>query len=383
MTTLAADERRAETVSGRPPYRPTNGLARRASLVSGSMPHSRQIVAPILVAAVLTVWGRGADAQRADTIVRNATPKYAGISSLVLEQRIGVVDGPSEYMFAQIFDVLPARNGSLLVLDRGAMELRLFDSTGRFVRTVARRGQGPGEFTAPAGMAFLRDGRLLLYDSGNRRINVYTAAGASETQWTLASSVSTLTRGLVVDTAGFVHYRRSVLTRYPSQHMAGRPLLGTRDFWFRLRSPDGALVDSLGAPDHGPPVEPFFASSSRGWRQMAVPFLPRALNAMSPLGHLVTGFPSRHAFEIQQRAGPVVSVRRNVRPEAVTADERRTARDYIATWDARGQFAGDLASRHSGNEAGVQRPTRCHQAAAWWGAPPGCRGRWWHAGLAP
>jgi hypothetical protein len=289
----------------------------------------RVLSAWVLAAVTVLVEPSVVVAQRPDTIVRNVAPRYAGVGTFVQEQSIGVTLGANEYMFAQIADVLPAANGALYVVDRGDMELRVYDAAGRYVRTMARRGQGPGEFTAASGLAELRDGRLLLYDSGNRRINVYSSTGATLAHWPLASSVPGGSRALVVDTSGFVYYRRAHLRQYPSRNMGGRPITSSQGFWLRLRPSDGAVLDSVAEPDRGPPQEPFFASSGRGWRQMATPFRPIEIAAMSPTGHLVAGVSTSYAFEILPPRGPVLSIRRDVAADPVSPAERRSARTYV------------------------------------------------------
>jgi hypothetical protein len=47
------------------------------------------------------------------------------------------------------------------------------------------------------------------------------------------------------------------------------------------------------------------------------------------LGSMIAGFPNRYAFEIHQPGRPVVSVRRDVKPEPVSRSERSEARKEI------------------------------------------------------
>jgi hypothetical protein len=118
---------------------------------------------------------RGASA---DTIVRVAQqPLHPGVATLKEELSIGVADGAEEYMLGEIADIALARDGSIYVFDRQVPAIRHYDTQGKFLRTIGRRGQGPGEYHSASGLAALRDGRLLLWDTGNWRINVYAANG--------------------------------------------------------------------------------------------------------------------------------------------------------------------------------------------------------------
>jgi hypothetical protein len=65
---------------------------------------------------------------------------------VVEDLRIGKVDGERPYLFGSITNVIPDASGRIWVMDGQNSELRLFDATGRFVRSIGRRGQGPGEF---------------------------------------------------------------------------------------------------------------------------------------------------------------------------------------------------------------------------------------------
>ena len=71
-----------------------------------------------------------ANSQRSDTIVRlAAAPRYRTVGTLVGEVTIGELDGPAEYLFTGIVDILPLRDGTVLILDRASQELDRSGST--------------------------------------------------------------------------------------------------------------------------------------------------------------------------------------------------------------------------------------------------------------
>src|SRR5688572_24508441 len=121
---------------------------------------------------------------RVDTVVRVAqAPVHTGIATLVEEMSIGVADGAEEYMLGDVADIALGRDGTIYVLDRQVPAIRQYDDRGKYIRTIGRSGAGPGEYRSPSGLATMRDGRLLLWDTGNWRINVYAGDGTSLTQW--------------------------------------------------------------------------------------------------------------------------------------------------------------------------------------------------------
>ncbi len=108
------------------------------------------------------------------TFVFSSAP-LRGTATLREVSRIGMVEGPSEYLLgaAPMFTVGP--DGSLFVADGGT--LRQYDASGTYVRTIARRGEGPGEMRSVVGMDLSDDGLVAALDLGNRRVNVFSPDG--------------------------------------------------------------------------------------------------------------------------------------------------------------------------------------------------------------
>ncbi len=62
---------------------------------------------------------------------------------------IGEAEAASEHMvFSRIAAALELASGNILVADGGSLELRLYSPSGRFIRSMGRVGDGPGEFRA-------------------------------------------------------------------------------------------------------------------------------------------------------------------------------------------------------------------------------------------
>lgn len=262
--------------------------------------------------------------QTADTIVRMAQrPLHPGVATLVEELSIGVSDGAEEYMIGEIADIAIGRDGSIYAFDRQVPAIRHYDARGKFIRNIGRKGAGPGEFRSVSGIALTGDGRLLLWDTGNWRINVYSAAGDILPQLTTpsgtsGSSMATYSRALMVDTSGRIVTRKMIFSR----DMMNRPTV-----WVRFAA-NGDVIDTAFAP--ASKSEGVVSASSGGAGVSDhVPYAPRRLVAMSPLGYFVAGYPDRYAFEIHQPGGPVISVRRDVKPEPVSRSERAEARKKI------------------------------------------------------
>jgi hypothetical protein len=122
-----------------------------------------------------------------------ATPAIRVVEDL----RIGRIDGERPYLFGNALDVIPEASGRIWVMDTQNYELRLFDASGRFVRSVGRQGQGPGEFNAnpcaypgPNGEIWVEDfrqQRWTRFDSAGKLVGTLAItrnAGCSSFSWT-------------------------------------------------------------------------------------------------------------------------------------------------------------------------------------------------------
>jgi hypothetical protein len=279
----------------------------------------------------------------ADTVVKQAAlPVYRGGGTLMSEKTIGTTDGAQEYMFGSVRDVLELPDGSTLVVDAQPFAVRHYDASGKHLRTFGRQGQGPGEYIRPSTAEVLRDGRVVVLDNGNRRVNVYSPNGESVDTWSLVPSGGrggTPTR-LVVDTTGTV-----VVTAFVA---LSDTVSETRFFRF---APNGRIIDTLHAPAfaYTRPVANITTGKMRGFA--IVPFYPETRAVWSPMGYFVTGLPNRYAFELLiprprspvpvvplpalryqgatapwRRGDPVVSVRRLVEPIAISSEQRDVER---------------------------------------------------------
>jgi hypothetical protein len=154
--------------------------------------HATRVANLVLVGAILNV-GMGCARERRTTewtgtidtlssgtiMVRNPDHGLWDSASawrLVETLRLGSVDsGPSA--FGIIAALAVDASGHIYVLDRQAQDVRVFDSTGRYLRTIGRKGGGPGEFQEANGLAIDPAGQLWVIDPWARRYSVFDSAG--------------------------------------------------------------------------------------------------------------------------------------------------------------------------------------------------------------
>jgi len=90
---------------------------------------------------------------------------------------IGVGDGEAPYELDRVAGARMLADGSIVIANAGTSELRLFDSRGRFLRTIGRAGAGPGEFRRIVWVQAVEPDTLLVVDSELRRVTAFDAAG--------------------------------------------------------------------------------------------------------------------------------------------------------------------------------------------------------------
>lgn len=96
------------------------------------------------------------------------------------EVRIGTVAGAMEHQFTAILrgGVAVDSQGRIFVLDVAVQEIRLFSPEGRFLRTLATRGNGPGELESARDILMGPGDTLLVPDWGNQRMNRFAPDGS-------------------------------------------------------------------------------------------------------------------------------------------------------------------------------------------------------------
>ena len=90
---------------------------------------------------------------------------------------IGEVTGDESYMLHRANDAATLPDGRIVVANTGTNELRVFDAAGVYLTTWGRAGEGPGEFTALAGVATWPGDSIAAWDARSRVISIFDSGG--------------------------------------------------------------------------------------------------------------------------------------------------------------------------------------------------------------
>jgi sugar lactone lactonase YvrE len=235
-------------------------------------------------------------------------------ASLAPDLGIGVFEGAEEEMFGEVAAIAASSTGDIFVLDQHVHGVRRFGPDGGYRDTWGREGSGPGELKRPDGMALHPDGRLLVRDPGNARMNVYAPDGQSLPSWPLPGGGGFSTSDPVrVDAAGNVYTQ--ILLEMGADVTEWR--YGLARF-----GPDGTHRDTLKVPTWEFTPARLVARRENSVSSTSVPFSPHAVWDFSPLGYFLGGVSTDYRIDLYRRDQPVLRIERAWAPVPVLAAER-------------------------------------------------------------
>jgi len=97
-------------------------------------------------------------------------PAVDSVGPEVIEARVDLKFGSREgndpnVTFGALRGIQAASDGTIYVLDEQAAEVRVFDFSGEYLRTIVRRGEGPGEIGSANGILLSGDTLLWVHDT--------------------------------------------------------------------------------------------------------------------------------------------------------------------------------------------------------------------------
>jgi len=127
-----------------------------------------------------SAWGGRIENVDGVTVVHNPDKPKMEDRVLGFEETlsIGHDGGDPEYLFSRIGDLAVDGKDNIYAIDSGEAAVRVFDERGRYIRTIGRRGQGPGETQYPVFIQITARGELAVYDYHTSLMLFYSLDGA-------------------------------------------------------------------------------------------------------------------------------------------------------------------------------------------------------------
>jgi hypothetical protein len=246
-----------------------------------------------------------------DTIhVHNLTPLYTEPAELEPELRVGMMDGPDEYIFVDIYSLAVGPQGEIYA---GGVEadggIREFNRNGTFQRWVARAGPGPMEVRYITALSVNPEGVLAAREANARQVKLFFPDGGFE----MFSAMQGLNR-FHEDALQF-HNDGSLWIGLGPPLSLWEPIPYPRPIFARI-SAARELVDTIFAPERL--GEQCLLGSIRYgsgvWRDKRDPWFPLGKWALGPDGTLALGCPADYTFDLIREGQPVLRISRDWTP---------------------------------------------------------------------
>ena len=233
----------------------------------------------------------------------------SGTVQFISELTIDDTSLPEDTFFESTVDIKCDNNGYVYICDYKANNIKKFDSSGKYIKTIGRKGQGPGEFNRPFQIAVTND-RLIVGDMGNRRICALTPDGEFIKSVTISigempQKIRGLPNGDIVIAMEKIYFRepdkpQDCLIEIYSPNLEKKRTVYTQQVWRNKFM----RIENMGT-------------------NIIQPFSPLVYWDVSPEGKVVIGYPKNYEIEIyDSEKGKISSFTHSYKPIKVTDQDK-------------------------------------------------------------
>lgn len=111
-------------------------------------------------------WKGKIEYEKGVKVIKNPREPLYGEIIFNLEEDLSIGNEEDDnYIFYGLVMIAVDKEGNIFILDGGNHRIQKFDKNGKYLQTIGREGQGPGEFEDPAGMALdSAEDNIYIYD---------------------------------------------------------------------------------------------------------------------------------------------------------------------------------------------------------------------------
>jgi hypothetical protein len=265
------------------------------------------LVTAIIIAAAVAASGqvkwKGSIVKEGDvTIVKNTKePLYkTPVLELTEDLSLGGPEAEGDYAFDQVRQVVVDDAGTMYVLDTQASHVKVFDASGTHLRTIGRKGQGPGELEYPMTLSLIRSKGELAVHLQTRGIVFFKTDGTFLRQLSLKGIISGRGR---LDSRGQIYILEIAMGENDSRYAT------------RKLAPDASVLATIS--ETPTPAGKVGANKVR-------PFLPVPYFLIDRDDRFIYGYPETYEIRFYGPAEAKIlgKVLRDYDPMAVTAEEK-------------------------------------------------------------
>ena len=111
-------------------------------------------------------------------VIRNPNDPLYGEITFELEEDLSIGNEEDEnYLFYKIRDIQVDKEGNIYVSDSGNHRVQKFDKNGKYLLTIGKKGQGPGEFKLPTYIQIDENAGNIYVNNESRKIIIFDKEG--------------------------------------------------------------------------------------------------------------------------------------------------------------------------------------------------------------
>ncbi|MDH4197528.1 MAG: 6-bladed beta-propeller [Candidatus Aminicenantes bacterium] len=218
--------------------------------------------------------------------------------------------------------------GCVYVLDWNQKRIQKYDPSGKFLFSIGRRGQGPGEFGNLWTMRFDAKGRIYITDISNKRVTFFDKE-TGHYQEAIKPGIET--GAVILFSNGTYFFSTNTREEKPTGVVWTVPY-GIFDRNFKMITEFRRdLMDFQGLPEYSDRARFMAGILSRS------AFKPFVITAVTDDERIIVGFPDRYEFDVYDISGkPLFKVRKDGDPLPVTDRHKdfyfeTSVLDYLAS----------------------------------------------------
>ncbi len=229
---------------------------------------------------------------------------------------LGATGVREETQFSRISGIAVDREEKIYVLDYTEAQVKVFDKNGRYLQTIGKKGQGPGEMASPFSISITSKDEIMIQDLNNRKIIYLSLDGKFIKSLSTAELIivgsQTDSKGNIVAVVSNMYPEKQVieLKKFDKEL---HPLVSYRSF---------------SSPRRSPAFNPFGPDIS--W-------------TLTKNDYVVCGFPENYELEVYDPEGNLIrKIHKDSKPVKVSLDEIEEAKKRLP-----GPMRLDIPKYHS------------------------------------
>ncbi len=124
-------------------------------------------------------WAGSIETKVGVTVVSNPKKPMYGENAVLLEEELafGGPNASEQAMLGRPFSIVVDNDDNIFILDLKAFNIKKFDHQGKYLMSISRRGQGPGELQGPFSIQITRQKEIVAHCLASSRLVYFTAEG--------------------------------------------------------------------------------------------------------------------------------------------------------------------------------------------------------------